>query len=41
MEVETAKNLGLMISDDMLNEPIGKAVAKGNSRLGFLKRNLR
>ena len=42
VEVESAKYLGLTISDDMTwNDHIGKAVAKGNSRLGFLKRNFK
>ena len=39
--VESAKYLGLTISNDMMwNVHIGKTVAKGNSRLGFPKRNL-
>ena len=42
MEVESAKYLGLTISNDMMwNAHIRKTVAKGNSRLGFLKRNLK
>ena len=42
VEVESAKYLGLMISNDMTwNAHIEKAVAKGNNRLGFLKRKLK
>ena len=42
VEEESAKYLGLTISNGMMwNANIGKTVAKGNSSLWFLKRNLK